>query len=108
MNPCLIRRQYWSSDSTGDGSEPSPFATIQHAIDQAVDGGTVLVADGTYTGDGNRDIDFGGKSIVLMYEKGVDNDGQRLVMGGFPGDSGGICIERKTPLHEFSEYGKTL
>jgi hypothetical protein len=35
-----------------------------------VDGDTVLVAEGIYTGDGNRDIDFLGKVIVVMSENG--------------------------------------
>jgi parallel beta-helix repeat protein len=37
-----------------------------------VDGDTVLVANGTYTGDGNRDIDFTGKAIVVMSENGPE------------------------------------
>jgi len=32
----------------------------------------VLVADGTYVGDGNRDIDFLGKAIVVMSENGPE------------------------------------
>jgi len=32
----------------------------------------VLVADGVYTGDGSRDIDFGGKAAVLKSENGPD------------------------------------
>ena len=60
------------NDTTGDGSEGNPFATIQKGIDMADDGDTVLVADGTYTGDGNRDIDFSGKSIILISENGPE------------------------------------
>ena len=51
---------------------PYQYPTIQAAIDAAVYGETVLVADGTYTGDGNRDIDFLGKAIVVRSENGPD------------------------------------
>jgi len=52
---------------------PSQQPTIQAGILWAVDGDTVLVADGTYTGYGNRDIDFMGKAIVVMSENGPEN-----------------------------------
>jgi parallel beta-helix repeat protein/predicted outer membrane repeat protein len=51
---------------------PDDFATIQGALDACVDGDTVIVRDGTYTGDGNRDINFSGKAIVLMSENGPE------------------------------------
>ena len=44
---------------------PDEFSTIQDAIDHALEGGTVIVAEGTYTGHGNRDIDFKGKAITV-------------------------------------------
>ncbi len=59
-------------DVTGIGSESIPFATIQHAIDMSENGDTVLVHDGTYTGDGNRDISYDGRSIVVISENGPE------------------------------------
>ncbi len=49
---------------------PDDFLTIQAAIDAAVDGCEIVVADGTFTGDGNRDLDFGGKAITLRSANG--------------------------------------
>ncbi len=51
---------------------PDNFPTIQTALDSCANGDTVIVRDGTYTGDGNRDINFLGKAIVLMSENGPE------------------------------------
>ena len=53
-----------------DDDGPADFNNIQAGIDASVDGDTVLVAPGTYTGEGNRDIDFKGKAITVKSEEG--------------------------------------
>lgn len=45
---------------------PSQYATIQSAINAAVNGDVVLIANGTYGGVGNYNIDFGGKAIKVQ------------------------------------------
>ncbi len=52
---------------------PADQTTIQAGIDTAVNGDTVLVADGIYTGAGNRDIEFRGKAIIVRSEHGPDD-----------------------------------
>ncbi|MBN2560898.1 MAG: SUMF1/EgtB/PvdO family nonheme iron enzyme [Phycisphaerae bacterium] len=62
------------SDPLEDGSAAHPFDAIQKGIDAAVaaNGDDVLVLDGTYTGTGNKDLDFGGKGITVRSENGPD------------------------------------
>jgi hypothetical protein len=58
---------------TWDGGACGPKKTIQGGIDAAVDGYIVLVADGTYTGAGNRDLDLHGKTIAVRSTTGPQN-----------------------------------
>ena len=55
---------------TVDDDGPADFNNIQPAIDDANDADTVIVADGTYQGPGNRGIDFLGKPITVRSANG--------------------------------------
>jgi len=49
--------------------------TIQAALDAIGDGGTIMVTAGTYSGEGNRDLDFNGKAVQLTgYDCTIDCD----------------------------------
>ena len=62
----------WSGTcAVWDGGTCGPKRTIQAGIDAA--GGTVVVADGVYTGAGNKDLDFGGAAITVRSANGPDN-----------------------------------
>lgn len=52
---------------------PGSYTTIQAAVDAVGDGSTIIVADGVYTGAGNRDISFRGKAITIRSENGPEN-----------------------------------
>ena len=60
------------SDPLEDGSADHPFDAIQEGIDAATDGDIVLVADGTYTGLGNKNLDYAGKAITIRSENGPE------------------------------------
>ena len=49
----------------------SAYPTIQAAVNAAASGDTVLIANGTYTGPGNVDIDFGGKNLTVTSQNGA-------------------------------------
>ncbi len=61
------------SDQLEDGSVEHPFDAIQEGLNVALSGDNVQVADGTYCGVGNRDLDYFGKEIILQSENGSEN-----------------------------------
>jgi len=51
-------------DGSGD------FATIQAAVDEALDGDVILLGNGIFTGDGNRDVDYRAREITIRSLEG--------------------------------------
>ncbi|MBN2563580.1 MAG: right-handed parallel beta-helix repeat-containing protein [Phycisphaerae bacterium] len=62
------------SDPDEDGSADHPFDAIQEGIDAAWPGHEVVALDGTYTGLGNRDLDFDGKAITVRSQSDNPDD----------------------------------
>jgi hypothetical protein len=54
-------------------SVPSEYSNIQSAVNSATDGDTVLISNGTYQGNGNRDIDLMGKAVQVVSVSGFLN-----------------------------------
>lgn len=91
---------------------PTQFPTIQAAIDASVNGDTVMVEPGTYTGPGNRDLDPGGKSIVVTSSLGsamtildvqgsalAPHRGFSLTAAGSSPDVSGFTIRNGNQVH---------
>ena len=74
---CLIEESIFVDNANcpgpGSGTSVDPYCTIQAAIEAAPPGSIVVVADGTYTGNGNRDLSFMGKSITLRSANGPES-----------------------------------
>jgi hypothetical protein len=76
----------WTVEPGGGGD----FPTIQAAIDFASDGDEILLGDGTFSGPGNREIDYAGKAITVRSASG-DRDACTIdadLQPGFLFDSG--------------------
>jgi len=82
-------------DGTGD------YPTIREAIDASVDGDAIELTDGTFTGEGNRDLDYEGRSITIRSQSGdplaciIDCEREgRGFLGFLPGSLEGVTVTR--------------
>ena len=97
------------ADGTGD------YATIQAALDAAAEGSIIELADGTYTGAGNRDLDFKGKSLILRSQSGKPASCIINCQGSYENahrgfrfhtaETSGSILKGITIRHGYADYG---
>lgn len=68
--PCTAATITVNWDGSGD------YTTIQAGINASSTGDVIIIMPGTYTGGGNRDIDFGGRAITV---RSIDPDDPNVV-----------------------------
>ncbi len=61
------------SDPLEDGTQAHPFDALQEAIDAAGCNVNVFVADGTYSGPGNNNLNFNGSPVAVRSMNGPAN-----------------------------------
>lgn len=96
-------------DGTGD------FPTVQAALVAAAGGDTVLLADGVFTGMGNRDLSLLGKAITLASQSGsadacfIDCQGSAVAphrgISAVSGEGGGSIVRGVTIRNGYDPTG---
>ena len=69
-----VLRAVFASDPPRELRVPQDYATIQAALDAATFNDTIELAEGTYTGDGNRDLQFDDRYVANITIRGQGCD----------------------------------
>ncbi len=90
------------SDTTGDGSSGNPYATIQKGVDEASDGDTINIADGTYT----EDVEIDGYGLIFSGE----SEAGTIVQAGAtaPGSTNVFYIDTASTGYDFEFHNMTI
>lgn len=62
-----------ASDPLEDGSLEHPYDALQEAVDACPSAGWVVLRDGTYAGEGNRDVRFSNRPTAVGSEHGPES-----------------------------------
>jgi hypothetical protein len=131
--PSASWRYYWSVQAVDAALAGSPFAAEEHfvptirvirpdgagdfpniqaGIDAAAVADTIELVDGVFTGDGNRDLDFGGTGLEVRSGSGVagacviDCGGSASGLQIFPKRKSWIAIVLKSVSPSFAKKTK--
>jgi predicted outer membrane repeat protein len=64
---------FYLSDPADTLRVPSEYNTIQSAVQSSTEGDLILVDDGVFSGEGNRDILISGKSVMIQSRNGPEH-----------------------------------
>lgn len=92
------------SDSSGDGSVGSPFATIEHAAGLANPGTSVVVHAGTYAG-GDYIADLAGSAGAPIWIGGAAGEARPVISGG--GNALHLVRARYVIIHDLEVMGQS-
>ncbi|MEE8155433.1 MAG: choice-of-anchor Q domain-containing protein, partial [Phycisphaerales bacterium] len=100
----------WTGISSVCAAPDGPKATIQAAINATSNGDVVFVADGVYTGSGNKNLDYNGRLITVRSANGPDTciiDLQRSgrAFGFDSGETTDSVIQGFTITNGSAEFG---
>jgi len=100
--------EYWvdgtsGSDTTGDGSDVTPWETIQHAVDNVLDGDIIRVLDGTYSENVNVT-----KSVTIRSQDLILNgQNDSAIVSGESNDYVFDITAHSVVIEGFTIYGAT-